>query len=122
MQNEYLMHFNPFHDPKNGQFTSGGSSGGYREALKNVGKVDRKVNKDISKLAKLNSKQSRTFNKYTKKYPEQSLKRSKQNCLISLKRNILKYRTKLMNFKIECLRMNLKHTGIWEKQLQKDTI
>ena len=25
--NNYLMHFNPFHDPKNGQFTSGGSSG-----------------------------------------------------------------------------------------------
>ena len=25
---DYLMHFNPFHDPKNGQFTSGGGSRG----------------------------------------------------------------------------------------------
>ncbi len=34
MQNEYLMHFNPFHDPKNGQFTSGGSGTTRSEAKK----------------------------------------------------------------------------------------
>ena len=51
MQNEYLMHFNPFHDPKNGQFTSGGlsSSGVFGSLRRRLKAPDAKRPEDTSK-------------------------------------------------------------------------
>lgn len=40
MEKDYLMHFNPFHDPKNGRFASGGNSGTRFLSRKNKRNID----------------------------------------------------------------------------------
>ena len=55
MHNEdYLMHFNPFHDPKNGQFASGGgtSGRGARRYQKQLNKLSNKMYKSDAEYNK----------------------------------------------------------------------
>lgn len=57
------MHFNPFHDPKNGQFTSGGS-GGVISSLRNrmsLSKKDRAEKKEEQDKAKYEAERQRAI-------------------------------------------------------------
>ena len=58
------MHFNPFHDPKNGQFSSGGGSGSARQYRKALNKIT----KDEIKNMYIKYKNDEALDKMAKKF------------------------------------------------------
>lgn len=74
---EYLMHFNPFHNPKNGQFTSGG---GARRYQKQLNKFSDKAYKAEAEYRKAAYNEGKYFHKMQKdgKYEKYEPKASKQ--------------------------------------------
>ena len=62
------MHFNPFHDPKNGQFTSGGNSGlsriEARRLTKSLNKTDKLRGDESYRLKQLKAERNELKEKY----------------------------------------------------------
>ena len=98
MNNEYLMHFNPFHDPKNGQFTSGGNGGTSKLGAR---KVQRKLNKISDEMYRTDAK----FNQAAHKEIKNAVKSGKYD-LDSKKYN--KYEKRAMKYHSEMIKNSKK--------------